>query len=70
LLVHHQGKRWGFEFKYQDAPKLTKSLRTAMTDLKLERAWIVYPGTSVYPVADRVECVGLGDLDRVRQQMG
>lgn len=37
LLVIAKGKRWGFEVKYQDAPTITKSMRVAMQDLKLER---------------------------------
>src|ERR1035437_696563 len=44
LLVMAKGKRWGFEVKYRDAPTITKSMRIAMQDLKLERLWVVYPG--------------------------
>ena len=39
-----EGKARGFEVKYQDAPTITKSMRIAMQDLKLERLWVVYPG--------------------------
>lgn len=59
LLVMAKGKRWGFEFKYQDAPTMTKSLHLAVQDLEPERVWIVYPGTAAYPVHDRVEVVPL-----------
>jgi hypothetical protein len=44
LLLIHRGRRYGFEFKYSDAPTMTKSLHVALGDLNLERAWIVYPG--------------------------
>ena len=62
LLVFHRGKRFGFEFKYADAPSVTKSLKTARHDLKLERAFIVSPGAKSYPLDDWVEVVGIGSL--------
>lgn len=62
LLVFHGGKRFGFEFKYADAPAVTKSLQTARGDLRLERAFIVSPGARSYPLDDWVEVVGIGTL--------
>jgi uncharacterized protein len=69
LMVLAKGKRWGFEVKYQDAPTITKSMRIAMQDLKLERLWVVYPGQSGYPMDDRIECVPLAQLQRVRETL-
>jgi hypothetical protein len=75
LLVMVGGKRYGFEFKYSDAPGCTRSMSVAIHDLKLERLWVVYPGnqeyaldakTSVIPVssipnlAERIEKIGKG----------
>ena len=62
LMVLAQGKRWGFEIKYQDAPVMTKSLHVALEDLKLERAWIVYPGQENYPVHAKVRVCSLKDV--------
>ena len=45
--------------KYKDAPAMTKSLHMAMQDLKLDQAFIVYPGTKTYRVAGNVEVVPL-----------
>jgi len=45
-----------------DAPRLTPSIRIALTDLGLERVAVVYPGTKRYPLADRVEAVPLTAL--------
>lgn len=59
LLLLAGGKRWGFEFKYADAPVMTKSLHIAVADLKVERAWVVYPGQQSYPLAGNVEVVPL-----------
>lgn len=59
LLLLAGGKRWGFEFKCADAPVMTKSLHVAMTDLKVEHTWVVYPGQHSYPIADNVDVVPL-----------
>jgi predicted AAA+ superfamily ATPase len=61
LLILHGGRRYGVEFKYADAPAMTKSLHVALADLRLERAWIVHPGTARYAVHERVEVLGLAD---------
>jgi predicted AAA+ superfamily ATPase len=66
LMVLAKGKRWGFEVKYQDAPTVTKSMRIAMQDLKLERLWVVYPGQNGYPMDEKIECVSLAQLQQVR----
>ena len=50
LLVMKGGRRYGFEFKYADAPKWTRSMQEALTSLKLERVFIVSPGHERYPV--------------------
>ena len=65
LVLEAKGKLWGVEFKYADAPRLTPSMRSAMADLKLERLWVVHPGTESYPIADRVDVLALGDLSKL-----
>ncbi len=69
LMVLAKGKRWGFEVKYQDAPTITKSMRIAIQDLKLERLWVVYPGKVGYPMDDQIECVPLTELSRIRETL-
>lgn len=51
------GVRLGLEIKRADAPKLTPSMRHAMTDLKLDALWVLYPGRYRYSLAERVEVV-------------
>ena len=62
LLVLERGKRWGFEFKYSDAPMMTKSMHIALEDLKLERIFVIYPGKDAYPLHKRVEALPLLQL--------
>jgi predicted AAA+ superfamily ATPase len=59
LLMFRNGKRVGVEFKRADAPGLTPSMRIAMSDLKLDALYVVYPGVRRYPIADRIEAVPL-----------
>lgn len=69
LLVHAKGKRWGFEVKYQDGPRITKSMRIVMQDLKLDHLWVVYPGRTGYPLDEHIDCITLEQLDEVRQRL-
>lgn len=69
LMVLAKGKRWGIEVKYQDAPTITKSMRMAMQDLKLERLWVVYPGPTGYPMDEKIECVSLAQLPQIRDTL-
>jgi predicted AAA+ superfamily ATPase len=62
LLVFIRGERVGFEFKYADAPAVTRSLNLAHADLKLQRAFVVHPGAKSYPLNDWAEAVAIGDL--------
>ena len=55
LLLFHGGKRIGIEIKRADAPTLTKSMRIAMIDLKLDRLLVLYPGHQSYALGDAVE---------------
>lgn len=61
LFLMRGGRRLGFEFKLDDAPRLTPSLRTATVDLKLDRAFIIYPGAKTYALDERTTAVGMGD---------
>jgi predicted AAA+ superfamily ATPase len=59
LLMFKYGKRVGVEFKRVDAPSLTPSMRIAMSDLKLDGLYVVYPGHRRYTLAERIEAVPL-----------
>ena len=59
LFVLHRGKRLGFEIKHTDAPALTRSMRVALEDLKLDHLWVVYPGSQTYPLGETVTAVPL-----------
>lgn len=54
LLLLKSGQRIGVEFKHQDAPKKTRSMEIAMSDLKLDRLDVLYPGSQRYLLGDGI----------------
>jgi len=62
LFWQHEGKNWGIEFKYSDAPKITKSMQIAMRDLKLSHLWVVYPGKESYNLTKNITVRALEDI--------
>jgi len=59
LLIFASGKRFGFEFKYADAPSLTRSMHVALQDLRLDHLWVIYPGSEIYRLHESVTAVRL-----------
>lgn len=62
LLLLKNGLRIGIECKRSDAPRLTPSMRTSLTDLELDRLVVIYPGTRRYSLAEGVEVLPLVEL--------
>lgn len=62
LLLIKDGQRIGVECKRMDAPKLTPSLRTSVSDLKLDHVFVVYPGEKRYEIAAKIEVIPLRTL--------
>ena len=62
LLISRGGVKYGFEFKFTEAPATTKSMRVAMTDLKLKRLFVVYPGTRRFELDDAIIALPLTGL--------
>jgi hypothetical protein len=62
LLLIKNGQRLGVECKRLDAPRLTPSMRTALTDLELDRLLVLYPGPHSYPLAEKVQVLPLKTL--------
>lgn len=54
LLIVRGTRKTAFEFKYSSAPKATRSMRSALEDLGLDRITVVYPGEGSYPLGDRI----------------
>jgi hypothetical protein len=69
LLLLRGGRRYGFEFKFEDAPHPTRSMYIALEDLALEKIWIVYSGDRAYPLAKGIEAIPLAEIRRAVKEM-
>ena len=64
LVLRRGDTLYGIECKFADAPRVTPSIRNALTDIGLARVAILYPGTRRFPLSDRAEAVPLEALSR------
>ena len=62
LLVVRGRRRLGFELKRTTAPKLTRSMRAALGDLRLSRLDVVHAGRETFPLAPDVRAVAANRL--------
>jgi len=67
VFVRH-GRLCGVEIKYNEAPKVTRSMLSALSELNLAHLFVVYPGEDTYPLESKITVVGLlqlKDLNRL-----
>lgn len=69
LLIMKAGKRIGFEFKYTDNPKITKSIRIAIEDLKLDHVYIITPIGDYYLLENNISICGLDHIEQILIKM-
>lgn len=69
LLVMASGKRYGVEFKYADAPGVTRSMHVAVEDLALERLWVIYPGRREYPLSDKIFVIPIESVPDMAREL-
>ena len=62
LLVVRGRKRLGFEIKRTSSPRLTPSMRTALSDLNLGHLYVIHAGESTFQIAKRVRAVSFSRL--------
>ena len=68
LIINRKGKQYGFEIKFEDAPRKTRSMYEALKSLPLERIYVVYPGNTSYVLDDKIEAVPLADVKMLFEQ--
>ena len=66
LFAMVKGKRYGFEFKYADAPDRSRSMNTAIQDLHLDRLWVIYPGRQEYALDEKISVIPIDTISRLR----
>lgn len=62
LLTFERGRAVGYEVKRTDRPAVTRSMRSAVDDLELDRLVVVHAGTERFPLADNIEAVPAAEL--------
>lgn len=62
LLALDGTRRRGFEVKRSDAPRLTKSMRSAKETLRLDRLDVVHAGAASYQMAEGIHAVPVAEL--------
>jgi hypothetical protein len=62
LMFVAGGKRYGIEYKYTDAPSRSRSMLSAIQDLRLEHLWVVYPQGPEFELDNRITAAPLKSL--------
>lgn len=62
LLANIAGKPIGFEFKFTESPRATRSMRTSIDVLGLDQLWIVTPSGEPYEISPRIRVGPLAHL--------
>jgi len=62
LYWQQEGLNWACEFKFTDAPKMTKSMRSALSDLNLHKLWVIYPGDKRYYLHKQIEVLPISQV--------
>ncbi|RMG25021.1 MAG: ATP-binding protein [Methanobacteriota archaeon] len=62
LLIIRGSKRMGFEVKYTTAPSVTRSMHSALADLKLDRLDVIHLGEHTFPLSDKIRAVAFTRL--------
>ncbi len=70
LFFMYRGRRYAAEVKFNEAPKVTRSMRVALENLSLDHLWIIYPGQHTYPVDEKITVWPLGDIANLPGRIG
>lgn len=62
LLVIKNGKKLGFEIKYSETPKVTRSMHQIIEDLKLDCYYLVYQGKHKLMLDTKIQLLPVSDL--------
>ena len=57
LMFLKGGRRLGFEIKFSETPKITRSMLSALDDLKLDKLYIVYKGHRVISFEEKITAI-------------
>jgi hypothetical protein len=70
LFIPRGGCRLGFEIKFNEAPAVTRSMRTAVADLRLDQLWVVCPTRERYPLDERITVLPAHEVAMLPELLG
>ncbi len=56
-MVLKDGKKLGFEVKISETPTITRSMLSALDDLKLERLFLIYKGQREISLDEKITAI-------------
>lgn len=62
LLIVRGKRRLGFEFKRTDAPRVTRSMMSALESLRLDRLYVLHAGRHTFNLGKKIRAIAAGDL--------
>ena len=62
LLIVRGNRRVGFEFKRTTAPTVSRSVRTALQDLRLDEVMVVHAGSHSFALGPKIRAIPLGRI--------
>jgi hypothetical protein len=62
MLIITERACHGFEIKRTSAPKMTPSMRHAMTDLRLDQLTVIHAGEHSFPLAEQIRALSINQL--------
>jgi hypothetical protein len=62
LIVVRGRKRWGFEIKRTSSPAITPSMRIALSDLRLQRLFVIHAGEHSFDLAKKIRALAISHL--------
>jgi len=65
LLFTKDSKNYGIEVKFNEAPKITKSMHTSLSELRLEHLWVIYPGKEAYPAHKQITVMPISQITQL-----
>ncbi len=68
VLTLPRGRVWAIEVKRSVAPKLERGFYAAVADIAPEKVFVVYGGKERFPLGEKTEAIGLGELARMIQE--
>jgi hypothetical protein len=62
LLIFQKGQRLGFQFKFSDTPQVTPSMHKGIEHLKLDKLYVIYPGSRKYRLSETIEVIPIRNI--------